>query len=1142
MSSGALKQIPFMDAKECPRDWWVKGAGPPHRRILVNKSDTAAVVLKRLTEKEVSQLVSSAVLNRFEERRLQWLSNPEVLFGTKAVPRDVAGFRNSLKVGRLLELLDVRITSAAICDPGTQTAVLGLLQSLHLDDLPSVMVEARLPREALQRLSALPFDDFLAELASRKASSLVGYGGVCNELIVRLSSRRIVLFGDLLDTLNLQYSSFNSNNLRKWCDGAFDVGMIEANKTTVDGFAARWGPSILFKTSACHAEDLSQDLLDACFNTRRILDPRLTEAQRQLDGYLIANRSKFSIGAVPELRIRSAVTLAKEKRFHHRSRLNKLNGTFLWAAAANPALVAWTDAFRDYVAIQEQISGLQSASRRFNPILEWLLQLPPERMAQLPSPKQLHRVRDIRPDHESLSGPVRLRHFDHLVPYVKSKAEGLSSGIKQANQSLTAFKEFLSWYGAKNSLPELKLILRDEDWTRDATVIIKTVRDAMPPQFQNRAREILTDDDYAWAKRIREDWFPAIKGMEIRPGDTVRMEKDVAFIWSPCRAVALETLLTLPIRVDSLQSADSGAADELVWSLERNLFTRNESPLAQKKRRLGVFREYSDRDASIVGFYFTNNKTRPDGAEVKWDNAELRAKIYHVIQFELHYFGEPQPIHRDDVAGGKRTTQAARRRYPIYYPAFRDFANPWKGTSKCISSLRIRTLWANLLLELEKQHQEKVRQGLEQPIAPVVVTRDKKGVPQQLRWDLHSLRVSGITALAMAGLPVAVIAEFLAGHASIVMDLYYVKLGVSAVNSMISGAMDKIRRDPDLTGLQNFYQDEQVLRAMLASNVHPDAIDAASQFEPALWHYNRGFVCPNGGTLCHEGSVQAHKIGGTRYEHSMVEGGVGNCPMCRFSLCGPMTLDDQALAANALMYEIGDLADTRKRVQNEMTKAIEANDTALVRRLRSDLQAKEQQLESAMRTWAARMEFIRQSVNAQYDSASSQSPNSEGPGTWLTLGNDDAMEYSLKHTKDRRTHLMVAVALAGNVATVHRVASAELRLISMLDRALHDNGMQSFLFALPEDQAARAAAELARRVGHALESGAGGIPPRLIEFLEGRLAFQSLPQSDVTKIQSAVASAASTNWSSTDGVAKIGTRNLSASSKSGTGDEDAKAQ
>jgi hypothetical protein len=341
----------------------------------------------------------------------------------------------------------------------------------------------------------------------------------------------------------------------------------------------------------------------------------------------------------------------------------------------------------------------------------------------------------------------------------------------------------------------------------------------------------------------------------------------------------------------------------------------------------------------------------------------------------------------------------------------------------------------------------------------------QRGNPSKARWDIHTLRVSGITALATAGLPLPILAEFLAGHASILMDLYYVKFDKTAVQQMVEQCIHRIHYDPDINSLACFHHNEELAKHALAAHVHQDALLQLANTKSGDWLVRDGFLCPCNGSLCHIGSlepVEQRKFEG-KYVHGMVEGGEGNCALCRFAVAGPFSLQQQY---EALMCDLSDLTELKTNLALLMEKiqgAVKSKKTDLVHSLRKQQEALEKTQFTRWKTVLTKMEYLQQSTAAadraqliklrleQGDTAETileELTQKSSQLSIVTANDSESIRLIAQHSRrdgmDWDTRIRILGGLAGQIRKIRYNPGQMEMLAKQFNRRLVANGMKDF--------------------------------------------------------------------------------------------------
>lgn len=188
----------------------------------------------------------------------------------------------------------------------------------------------------------------------------------------------------------------------------------------------------------------------------------------------------------------------------------------------------------------------------------------------------------------------------------------------------------------------------------------------------------------------------------------------------------------------------------------------------------GVFRRYKRKDGGDGAvFYFNTNKTADIESVVKgyvmpWEKKDALQLLLTLRNWQEKYNPLRAPTAWSDIVELKKVKHADDlARMGANFFLFRDPANKTRPDLP-VTDVRIRNLWLKLMDEMERrlnQAGETLSNG--DPIK-LVLTRDPNGQPISATFDLHSLRVSIITAMYEEGIPPEYLMKIV-GHATVLM-------------------------------------------------------------------------------------------------------------------------------------------------------------------------------------------------------------------------------------------------------------------------------------------------------------------------------------------------------------------------------------
>ena len=471
----------------------------------------------------------------------------------------------------------------------------------------------------------------------------------------------------------------------------------------------------------------------------------------------------------------------------------------------------------------------------------------------------------------------------------------------------------------------------------------QTHRAAMPPWLLREIRGLLATDDWA---RQQDDYFHYV---DPTSGLTEQ-------VWSPVRLEFFRLRLLLPLRTKQVQLLDSGEGDTRIWEADSDTpldgrwvqNVRLWAPPSGEERQYGLLRPIYDAELGrhITGLYISTNKTADRtedftdlGYEIPYEHPEVIALSLRLQAWQSRFNPSSGPRKRTELASmgeGRMASADVDAVLPGLHYLFRDPAMPGFAHEP-VTQNRVHRYWLKILDECERRINARLRAGdpLTRPVQ-LITKREPTGLPRRAAFDLHSLRVSGLTELAMAGCPVHVL-MMLAGHATWVMTLYYVKPTASHIQRELASAR---ARAEEALGAESWEELAAggALEAMRALRIFNDSESTEgaglSDYVARSMDYGE---CPNGGSLCHIGGpllVKNQRDGDT---HGPVEGGMLNCTGCRFFASGPFYLGGLIARLNALSVDVvaaGDRLEQAKRARRDVLESLAACAEGAARRLR----------------------------------------------------------------------------------------------------------------------------------------------------------------------------------------------------------------
>lgn len=472
---------------------------------------------------------------------------------------------------------------------------------------------------------------------------------------------------------------------------------------------------------------------------------------------------------------------------------------------------------------------------------------------------------------------------------------------------------------------------------------IKDLRNILCPPNATCFKDLKFAQSAGDAKGAGGDWFIVDKSV-IDENDTdcvyrIRktskyeqrrkgLSEEVYEMWFPGTTVVLVTKLLIPLRTYQVRMLDSGEMDtyKYVQSM-RNVageWIKNDSHLSQGTERnpfeRGVLRKFKDKTTQLemTGFFINTNKTADTnkeesdkGYDIPWQYEEAQYWLAKLRDWQMKYNPISQPAKWTELTrnhlGQIKDVRILKQMGEIIF-LFRD------PTSIVHEHLPIGvsgmdTFWYKTLKQLEIQLKENTPSEEERTLKFVRPDSDRTTY-----YPLHSLRVSLITAYALeGGVPMPILSKAIAGHARLIMTLYYTKAGISYVTDTMNQAEKSILEN-DKEAFDRFIRDAKYeqLKTSVAANdpIAYQAVINAQKSGASIIISDKG-ICPKGCFGCDSGGTYVNDDT-DKITYGVVPGfPEQNCVRCRWFVTSPAFLPGLVHHFNTIGYNMG---DTGKRV------------------------------------------------------------------------------------------------------------------------------------------------------------------------------------------------------------------------------------
>lgn len=576
----------------------------------------------------------------------------------------------------------------------------------------------------------------------------------------------------------------------------------------------------------------------------------------------------------------------------------------------------------------------------------------------------------------------------------------------------------------------------------------KTPRTPLSPEMLLYLKEFNRRDDFAFSKSLephswtttRTAWLRHYRRM-IDPDDG-----ELKFMWWPGLAVLLDLMLTIPLRGSQARWLDTGEGDEYVVDPHTVEETPNVLPTAQKGRQMGVFTSFArglDTPDRMLGLRISTNKraVEYDGRYgIPWCPDDLRDSLAMLLAWQRRYNPITAPVRaeRDSWSAAFRSEEVTAL-IPQIFPLFRDPCV--EGRTFPPTYQQVQTYW-NLLCTAAE---DELHQTTDTTFR---LTRDRtRGEEQGSRtervalFDLHSLRVSGITAMIEKGLPPHFVQEIV-GHAAIVMTLYYHKLHPGQVNRAMAEAMESkelsLERIPELLDNLDAYD------AFLLNSRAPEDALGGEMLRSAIGNgsyqvLSHG-ICPGGD--CRTGGEYLQ----TMKEHAGVPR-AGACALCRYRVTGPMFLAGLVVNANKIMAELHAKGQEIARL-NDSIRARRREDKPIMA-FQSRLEILHRELEDLWTEWAAEHQYVEDSARLLADYLKQQVQ--DGRNLPVLAADGAIAQLSVRSEHRHPFHLSQLLAEASAYVPSERHVAAIGMRDAFLNELLANNHIDPFLLRLDAD-------------------------------------------------------------------------------------------
>ncbi|MEW9584677.1 VPA1269 family protein [Paraburkholderia sp. DGU8] len=705
-----------------------------------------------------------------------------------------------------------------------------------------------------------------------------------------------------------------------------------------------------------------------------------------------------------------------------------------------PDIIVWADRFTKYL-VRLQIKSTGNVVSSLQTFLCWLAE----------SERKISHPGELRREHINDNSNIKeSRCFRAFLARLEITPESANGHILRLTWAMESIIE-------EDSLQIANPFSVRFDSFKVAFARGKTPRRPLGRELLTYLKDFNRRNDYSFSK-----------GFESHYRQALNANGQYENVWFPGLAVLIDLLLELPLRSFQARYLDTGEGDEEVVVFDKKSIRAVPNTLSTsvKKRNESLFYIFELADGTpSLGLYINTNKTSVDretGYEIAWCSDELRDSLSLLRSWQVENNPVARPIpcmekHEFEITKNPEVIDSLKTTFSM----FRDPADPagWP-----ISRDRLFDYWSSLLAAVEDELASAGRDIRLTEAKEVSKGPNKKPVVKRLAiYDVHTLRVSGISALIEAGMPPDLVQQ-VAGHATLVMTLYYNKIKAWKLNETFSRALDKLSSDLDNIDGLNEADFEQLASFLTNSRSEEDAI-GLSLLTERMGHgdgtievFTHG-ICP-AGECATGGEFQNQAVGYGPVPRPLA------CPLCRYRLTGPMFLVGLVLNANRLMHElrtkgkeIAAANEERARLEDahKPTHAVKARIEALYRE--TDIVATE---------WAAEVQYIH-TVEKMVDRYLDEERDSQGEQPVIVTGlAKKAVESQIVHNSE--LGLLQSLVEGANLWPGFKPTAAISEHREFLNEVLTASGLDPFLLKLRGELRDKAALLLGRTLASLVPS------------------------------------------------------------------------
>jgi hypothetical protein len=628
----------------------------------------------------------------------------------------------------------------------------------------------------------------------------------------------------------------------------------------------------------------------------------------------------------------------------------------------------------------------------------------------------------------------------------------------------------------------------------------ETVKPALAYQFVAGMRDWIipfnatTFSDLKHLQGYEADWHDIDESLIDRddPNCVYKCVNDKYKIWFPGYWMHTYALASVPVRGMQLGYVDSGEADKEIPVIKdgKIVWINNPLTLNEKTKKQGFVKKYPNNEN---GMHLTTNKTsrkRPY-YDVPWIPEALALWSVRLRQWQTKYNPISRPMPWIECRFTNLCEDDLKKKGKNCF-LFRDFKS-----EECSGSFSSR-LHSRIAIALYYSQPKSLKLATLNGSPGAVTAYTSEYTP-------HTMRVSLITAYVMEfRLPLEIIVK-IAGHSSVIMSIYYVKINNEMLRLQFNEGEKRALSNQAKAAYQMVEQGRlNKIRSQLITNNDEAIKRFVGEIAAGSALYRDYGMCPFAANRCNDG----YEDGNGKYVY-VPAGYLGseNCVRCRHFVTGPVFLggllslaNEISLAATMQFDHLHDMEQQSAKLRESITKFdtdqydCEQNGLKFDETARNKLELEVISLLGQIETASRKADMYLSDMNSinrlanQCQAVMNEriDSNDDSDSTQLIMQPDHEAIIVIEETSF--FHQLNEVCINAEIYVSAKAELAVAPRAQMLDRMIELNNMKPMLFRLDAKQQLILGNQLIQFMLARLKSW-----DKLDAVVEGRLLMQDLP-------------------------------------------------